>query len=409
MKFLLFKLEIFLLLMTAGVGLINSQTTVKDEPPESYQQTMEGLCRKQKVSENRTYIFRTLPLPVGDTGIYGPKKWYSFLDKVFPFLQSSKDNYKVDDIRTLKSIFGKNAPLGETKRSKQIRLTAEQKLIEAQQLGEQRWQEWLKFNPEKDETEKSKAEIRIRLQGLAAARLTKFDWREHGLDVGEVGDQGLCNNCWAFASVDAMQISRRLTAIRSQKNDFDETLRPSVRQLVSCMLPPQTKYDCKKFGWHGDAFTFMIDKGLPLGGSRKYGEEKSGWECDAKVFIKALTWDYVVPQATEITPTDALKRALIVHGPVVTVMRLDDCFGLYGSGTFNEEQKTGGRHVVLIIGWDDNKGAWLIKNSFGTAWGENGFGWIKYGRNKIGEASAWIMSDPQQEEKILRESKPEQK
>ena len=393
--------------MTAEVGLINSQTTVKDDPPESYQQTMEGLCRKQKVSEDRTYIFRTLPLPTGNTGAYGPKKWYSFLDNILPFLQSSKDNYKTDDIRTLKSIYGKNAPLGETKHSKEIRLTAEQKLIEAQQLGEQHWQEWLKLNTDKDEAEKSKAEIRIRLQGLAAARLPKFDWREHNLDVGAVGDQEFCNNCWAFASVDAMQISRRLAAIRSQKTDFDETLRPSVRQLVSCMLPPQTNYDCKKFGWHGDAFTFMIDKGLPLGGSRKYGEEKSGWECDAEVFVKALTWDYVVPQATVITPTDALKRALIIHGPVVTVLRLDDCFGLYGGGTFNEEQKTGGRHVVLIIGWDDAKGAWLIKNSFGTAWGENGFGWIKYASNKIGEGSAWIMADPKQEEKVLRELKPD--
>ncbi len=408
MKFLTFKLGLVLLL-TAGVGLINSQTPTKDAPPESYQQTMEGLCRKQNISENRTYIFRTLPLPSGDTGAYGPQKWYSFLDKVFPFLQSSTDNYKTDDIRTLKSVYGKNAPLGETKRSKEIRLTAEQNLIEAQQAGEQRWQEWLKLNPDKDETEKNKAEIRIRLQGLAAARLPKFDWREHGLDVGEVGDQGFnCNTCWAFASVDAMQISRRLAAIRSQKTDFDETLRPSVRQLVSCMLP-STDYDCKKFGWHGNAFTFMIDKGLPLGGSRKYGEEKSGWECDAKVFVKALTWDYVVPQATKITPTDDLKRALIVHGPVVTVMRLDDCFGLYGGGVFNEEQKTGGRHVVLVIGWDDQKGAWLIKNSFGIGWGENGFGWIKYGGNQIGEASAWIMSDPKQEETILKELKPEQK
>jgi C1A family cysteine protease len=409
MKFLSFKLGIVLLLMTAGVGLINSQTPTKDAPPESYQQTMENLCRKQNVSKNRAYIFRTLPLPTGDTGAYGPKKWYSFLDNILPFLQSSKDNYKTDDIRTLKSIYGKNAPLGETKHSKEIRVTAEQKLIEAQQLGEQRWQEWLKLNPEKDEAEKNKAEIRIRLQGLAARRMPKFDWREHDLNVGEVGDQGFdCNTCWAFASVDAMQISRRLAAIRSQKPDFDETLRPSVRQLVSCMLP-STDYDCKKFGWHGNAFTFMIDKGLPLGGSRKYGDVKFGWECDAKVFVKALTWDYVVPQATEITPTDDLKRAIIVHGAVATVLRLDDCFGLYGGGTFNEEQKTGGRHVVLIIGWDDTKGAWLIKNSFGTTWGENGFGWIKYGSNKIGEGSAWIMSDPKQEEKILRELKPEQK
>jgi hypothetical protein len=56
-----------------------------------------------------------------------------------------------------------------------------------------------------------------------------------------------------------------------------------------------------------------------------------------------------------------------------------------------EPERNNGAHIVIIVGWDDNKKAWLIKNSWGTGWGDNGFGWITYGSNKIGMGASWYL------------------
>lgn len=345
---------------------------------ETYQQIQEAACIAQPISRSRTYAFRTLETPTGKTGWFGKKPWYASVIKILPFVSyDSPDKYSQDDIRLLQYSYGKPAPLNETANSKRIRLDFEAKLKTVQMKNDADW-----------------------------AQLPQFDWRERGLDVGEVGFQGWeCNSCWAFATLDALQISRRLMAIRAGKNDFSETLRPSVRQLISCMIP-KTADHCKE-NWHGDAFTFMVERGLPLGGSRKYDQEKFGWTCNAEKFLKALTWDYITARAPEISSAADIKRAVVTYGAVVAVMKLDKCFALYGEGVFNEESKRGGNHLVLIIGWNDAKGAWLIKNSFGKDWGENGFGWMKYDANTIGRFSAVVVADPREETRIAKETQSE--
>ncbi len=380
-----------------------SQTPPENPPPiVSYQETQEKLCTIQPLTEKRTYNFRLLPRAPDLNGAYGRKHWFDPLKKLLPFWSSSfEERYGLDDIRTLRDQYGRKVPVGESMRSRQIRLSAENKLLLQNDQSEQTWQEWLIQNPNAPLEERRKAEIRIRFQGLKTAKLPKFDWREYGLDLGEIGNQGFnCNTCWAFAAVDAMQISRQLAAIRSPDGDWDKSLQPSARQLVSCMVPEN---DYCKINWHGEAFTFMVDKGLPLGGSTKYVDKTLAWGCDATNFVKALTWDYVQAAPQKVAPTDELKRSLILYGPIVSTIRFDSCFWLYGSGVFNETQNQDGTHVVLIIGWDDEKGAWLIKNSYGADWGEGGFGWIKYGSNNIGQWSAWVVADPSEEKRLANE------
>jgi hypothetical protein len=90
----------------------------------------------------------------------------------------------------------------------------------------------------------------------------------------------------------------------------------------------------------------------------------------------------------------AIKEALCTHGPVVAAVYATRDFQMYTGGVFNQFEEGNGassiNHDVLIIGWDNIKDAWLIKNSWDTSWGDGGFMWIRYRSNWIGYGAAWV-------------------
>jgi hypothetical protein len=287
------------------------------------------------------------------------------------------------------------------------------------------------------------------------AALSRFDWREQGLDVGAVMNQGDCESCWAFAAVTVYQSSWYLKGIRSGEY-FESVLNSdeppeyqdrfaSVQQLLNC-IGDDDKGSCTG-GWHGTAFALMVDSHVPHIPDRVVSARAESGKRDAfaKVevegytgkksrcvnllqttrvkrggqplilenggtanvrlqantdriatpFDRALAWGYVNEKKPDELPTvEQLKQALVEYGPVVGPLRGDNCFSVYQGGVFNGRNIGDPTHDVVIIGWDDEKQAWLIKNSWGEEWGEKGFGWMAYGSNNIGRFAAWIQPTP---------------
>ena len=254
-----------------------------------------------------------------------------------------------------------------------------------------------------------------------------FDWRKLDIDAGPVQNQFDCKVCWAFAAIDAAYGAK-------QKAEFDRVttfnyspagsqaaglnnpplpkekypqVMPSVQELLNCM-PIEREKLCEG-GWHGSAFDFFVyESGVPMGRTsllRTMDEDENDIEilrppiyrrgvkqpcAPTDGFQKAITWGYVKYPPHKLPSVRELKTALIAYGPLVMPIFFDDCFRDYKSGVFNERNMLPPNHAVLLVGWDDDKGAWLVKNSWGEQWGEKGFGWVKYGSNNIGKYAAWI-------------------
>jgi len=85
-----------------------------------------------------------------------------------------------------------------------------------------------------------------------------------------------------------------------------------------------------------------------------------------------------------------LKQAIAEHGPLISAVTVTPAFLSYAGGVFNERANFEINHGIVIIGWDDAKHAWLIKNSWGTGWGEGGYMWIDYDSNNIGSYPCWV-------------------
>jgi cathepsin L len=323
-------------------------------------------------------------------------------------------------------------PKGETERAKEIRARAlayRQSVFDALTKS---FEIWLKAHPNAtaEEIEKRRkdgqgvieyfTDNKVNKERIAS---NKWDWRDYYIDVGPVMNQGEgCNTCWAFASTSAAASSLQKNYIdQAVPKDFmfpdtntgelsnrlgpvifmESVPSPFVQDLLNCM--PIRKEEICNSGWHGTAFDFMVYKqGIPITyeGAIANGKDitdrrkyKSGekFACPPNNgFIKALSWDYVNSPPDKLPTVEQLKTALTEHGPLVAPIFYDECLANYRGGVFNEKDLGMINHVVLLVGWDDEKQAWLIKNSWGEEWGEKGFAWIKYGSNNIGVFAAWI-------------------
>lgn len=71
---------------------------------------------------------------------------------------------------------------------------------------------------------------------------------------------------------------------------------------------------------------------------------------------------------------EALKR-----GPLMATLKIFEDFLAYKSGVYKHAKGPKlGSHTLMIIGFDDGSKSWIVRNSWGPGWGENGFGRLSY-------------------------------
>jgi C1A family cysteine protease len=194
----------------------------------------------------------------------------------------------------------------------------------------------------------------------------------------------------------------------------DTAIDVSEQEALDCSF---IENDCILGGWHEDVFLYLQLRGLIGGGRYPYRETKGFCTSNLERLYYLLNWGYVADATghnASLVPSDvALKQALYRYGPVASSVAMkgwDDYSKLdrngspnprwpFPNGVFEGEPTTKLKqsdidHEIAIIGWDDSLGAWIIKNSWGRDWGEDGYMKLKYNSNYIGFGSSWVTVSP---------------
>ena len=98
-----------------------------------------------------------------------------------------------------------------------------------------------------------------------------------------------------------------------------------------------------------------------------------------------------------LTNKAEMRYYLENYGPLVGVMAVHQSFLHYkGNGVYHSlgpQDPIIGYHCISVMGFDDEKGAWLIRNSWGEDWGISGYCWIKFGDSQIDREMFFIEPD----------------
>ncbi|XP_036433805.1 cathepsin S, ortholog 1 [Colossoma macropomum] len=198
----------------------------------------------------------------------------------------------------------------------------------------------------------------------------RMDWTEKGL-VTPVRNQGPCGSCWAFSAVGALE--------GQMKKKTGRLVPLSPQNLVDCSVTVGN-HGCRG-GYLSKSFTYIIrNKGIDSDSFYPY-EHRDG-TCRYAVKGKA---GYC--SGFQILPRNELvmMHAVATVGPIsVGINAKLASFHRYKSGIYDDPacDPRSVNHAVLVVGYGQDKGQdyWLIKNSWGSAWGENGF--VRMARNK---------------------------
>jgi C1A family cysteine protease len=195
-------------------------------------------------------------------------------------------------------------------------------------------------------------------ESVAAAAI---DWRK---DLQPVQNQGSCGSCWAFSATAAFEGRYKLS-----QGPNGSSIKLSEQEALDCS---STSYGCNG-GWYEAVWQMTTTDKFCTLSSYPYKAVKGSCSkktCDGKANDKG----YKLVAKTEDAMYDALKT-----GPISIAVDAST-WSSYKSGVVTS-CSTGMNHAVVLAGYDAANNAWIVRNSWGTGWGEQGYIRLAHGKN----------------------------
>lgn len=210
-----------------------------------------------------------------------------------------------------------------------------------------------------------------------------YDLREKGV-VNRVKSQGACGSCWAFGAVAAQEINWALAT--------GQLLSLSESNLVDCV------WDCLgcnggNAGWAMTYIKIFQSGHFMLEDDYDYTPAVGTCMYNSSIAVTKISTHY----GTNYGDEDDLKQSIYHNGAHAITM---DCknpdFSYYGGGIYSDDGTCTtwwASHTMCAVGYgvEDGTGYWILKNSFGKYWGEEGYvRVIRDGNNTCGVSSSPI-------------------
>ncbi|KAL5572340.1 hypothetical protein UlMin_021937 [Ulmus minor] len=205
------------------------------------------------------------------------------------------------------------------------------------------------------------------------------DWREEGI-VTPVKNQGSCGSCWTFSTTGSLEAA--------YKQAFGKEIFFSEQQLVDC-AGAFNNFGCNG-GLPSQAFEYIkYNGGLDTEEAYPY----TGKDGVCKFSAENVAVQVLDSVNITLGAEDELKHAVGVVRPVSVAFQVVKSFRFYKNGVYTSNTCGSApldvNHAVVAVGYgvEDGIPYWLVKNSWGANWGENGYFKMELGKNMCGIAT----------------------
>lgn len=223
----------------------------------------------------------------------------------------------------------------------------------------------------------------------------KFDLRARG-KLTPVKNQNPCGSCWAHSALASLES----TLLTREFWDFSENNMKNTHGFnwLSCEGGNRIMASAYLTRWSGP----VDEPADPYNGDPLLGAN-SPPGLQAMKHIQEILY---IPDKTGPSSADETKKALMEYGAVHSSMYWDPSFFSKGTSSYYYQGSNYANHDVTIVGWDDTysrtaffpsppgDGAWIVKNSWGQEWGDQGYCYISYYDTRIDLENAVYLAEP---------------
>jgi len=222
------------------------------------------------------------------------------------------------------------------------------------------------------------------------------DWRNKAGVVTGVKDQGDCGACWAFSATETLESHAAIST------GLDAPVL-SAQQMTSCAPNPEHCGGTNGCGGNvqGNGFNYSTAAGITIAANYPY--KASTGRCDQSKIKPCIQNDGYVK--LKVNDYSSLMTAVATKGPIAISVAAT-AFARYGGGILDYGDCIM-NHAVQLVGYGTTANGtdyWLVRNSWGAQWGENGY--VRVKRFGEGKEPTCVDTEPQDGEACGKDTTP---